>query len=604
MKDHVKLLIAGILLVTAAHSLAAIRYVNLNNVNPAPPYTDWASAATNIQDAVDAAKAGDTVLVTNGVYAAGGRVVYGTMMNRVGLVKPLTVISANGPAVTLIVGVGENGDVARCVYLGSNTVLSGFTLTNGCTQGDGDALLEQSGGGSWSEESGVVTNCTLSGNRASWSGGGAYAGTLKNCALTGNSANYGGGASSATLNNCSVSGNLGGSIGGGCYNCTLNICTLSTNTGYVGGGASGGTLNNCILSRNWTPATGGGALNAILNNCALDGNSSVYGGGAYYSTLNTCSLSANDAYFGGGAAASTLNNCTLSTNGGYNGGGACWSTLNGCWVNGNWGALGGGACWTVLNSCSVCSNWASSDGGGAYGATLNNCTLSANSATNTGGGASASSLTNSIAYYNTAPSGANYSDSTLAYCCTTPLAPGLGNITNEPLFVDLSTGNIRLRSNSPCINAGGNVYAPGTADLDGRPRVVGPNVDIGAYESQVEFITWLQQYGLPIDGSADFRDLDGDGMNNWQEYRCGTDPTNALSVLRLIAPSPIGRDLAVSWQSVPGVNYTVEWSTNLAVPPVFSPLVTNLPGQPGSMTFVDTNAPGVARLYRVGVRSP
>ena len=102
--------------------------------------------------------------------------------------------------------------------------------------------------------------------------------------------------------------------------------------------------------------------------------------------------------------------------------------------------------------------------------------------------------------------------------------------------------------------------------MDGNPRIVSGTVDIGAYEYQgtgsVISYAWLQQYGLPTDGSADFADPDHDGMNNWQEWICGTDPTNALSVLRLVSAAPAGTNATVTWQSVAGVTYVLQCSTN------------------------------------------
>jgi hypothetical protein len=45
---------------------------------------------------------------------------------------------------------------------------------------------------------------------------------------------------------------------------------------------------------------------------------------------------------------------------------------------------------------------------------------------------------------------------------------------------------------------------------------------------------WESGYGLNPGSSADRNsDSDGDGMSNWQEYVAGTDPTNALSYLKV-----------------------------------------------------------------------
>jgi len=118
---------------------------------------------------------------------------------------------------------------------------------------------------------------------------------------------------------------------------------------------------------------------------------------------------------------------------------------------------------------------------------------------------------------------------------------------------------------------------------------------------------WLQQYNLPTDSSADYADPDGDGLNNWREWRCGTDPTNALSALRLLPPTKAGTSaMVVTWQSVAGVSYFLERSTDLGTsPPAFVPLVANIFGQAGTTTYTDITAVGPGPFfYRVGVRLP
>src|SRR6185503_17477324 len=96
----------GLLLASLApfSALGEIHYVNIHHSDPVPPFLTWATAATNIQDAIDAAQSGDTVLVTNGVYAAGVQPGYTSTSNRVVINKPLTVRSVSGPGQTLIVG--------------------------------------------------------------------------------------------------------------------------------------------------------------------------------------------------------------------------------------------------------------------------------------------------------------------------------------------------------------------------------------------------------------------------------------------------------------------------------------------------------------------
>jgi len=240
-------------------------YVDANGTNPISPYTAWATAATNIQDAVDVSTNGDLVLVKNGVYATGGRVTSGSLTNRVAINKAITVLSVNGPAATIIQGHQTAGtitgaDAVRCVFLTNSAVLSGFTLTNGATVVTGsNPKVDTVGGGVYClTTSSVISNCVLTGNTAYFWGGGAVYGLLRNCVVQGNSANSGGGTYLCALYSCAVMGNTASGSGGGATRGSLNNCTIVSNTaGTYGGGFDGdsdGTLNNCIVYFNNAPA--------------------------------------------------------------------------------------------------------------------------------------------------------------------------------------------------------------------------------------------------------------------------------------------------------------------------------------------------------------
>ena len=129
---------------------------------------------------------------------------------------------------------------------------------------------------------------------------------------------------------------------------------------------------------------------------------------------------------------------------------------------------------------------------------LVNCTIVSNVASGYAGiwGSSGYAYTsiNCIVYYNTTPSGTPSDWHTLdpnvefLNNCTSTAITGnrcSGNITDEPLFLDLSAGDYRLADTSPCINQGFNqAWMKTDIDFDGRPRLdrFSGLVDMGCYE--------------------------------------------------------------------------------------------------------------------------
>ncbi|MBN1674759.1 MAG: hypothetical protein JXR37_27185 [Kiritimatiellae bacterium] len=356
-----------------------MHYVSLAG-NHVAPYTNWVDAATNIQAAVDAAEAGDSVTVTDGVYAVSAPVTITTNVVLTGL---------NGADFTAVDGQG----IVRCCEVSGGGIIDGCTFTNGsAAQGGGVSCLggmlrncrvvgngsDEVGGGVY-VNGGVVTNCTVDGNRAWGSdlgqgGGGIYieAGSVEDCLIAFNTAQNGCGGGAAgnmyggggLLSGCVISNNMAGLDGGGGFCISATNCVFVKNdTSGNGGGAlmAGlGCLVDCRIAENICGPCGGGLYmmaNAVARDCTVERNSSgQHGGGIYLEagSVEDCLIAFNTAQNGsGGGAAGNM----------YSGGGL----LSGCVISNNMAGLdgGGGFCISATN-CVFVKNDVIGNGGGVF----------------------------------------------------------------------------------------------------------------------------------------------------------------------------------------------------------------------------------------------
>ena len=265
-----------------------------------------------------------------------------------------------------------------------------------------------------------------------------------------------------------------------------------------------GAISNCIIASNGAYGDGGGIFGGTANNCTISSNSARSGGGTFHCTVNNCTINGNSAIWdggggdGGGASDCTVNNCRISSNGALGGGGTCNSTVSNCTIDGN----------------------TSVSGGGTYGGTVNNCTIIHNCAAMIGGGGmNGADVRNSILDGNySSMDTPNWTNGSIVYSCTLPLPPDPGNISNDPAFVGIATGNLHLQPWSPCIDKGSNVYAPIPFDLDGNPRIINGIVDMGAYEWQGGlWCTFSARPAVPVLGTVVFRSTVG-GTNTQDIY--------------------------------------------------------------------------------------
>ena len=378
--------------------------------------------------------------------------------------------------------------VVTASNIDNTAILDGFTISSGNADGT-DLYPHCNGGGMYNiDSSPLVENCIFSGNRAYLAASGL--------ALGGGVANTG--TSNSRFFNCTFTANTADGSWGG------------WGAGMANSHSSSPILVNCTFSDNVIPNVGGGG--AICNytdgyltmtGCHFKDNSANIGGAIFDwtggATLTNCSLYGNSAYQGGAIYKATSENTTIT------------STI---FVH-NHATYGGGiynhrACNPVITNCTFADNFATEEGGGIWNDPGDDPFISGNPA--------APTITSCILWGNSAPAGSQIHCGwpTVTYSCVQGGWPGVGNIEDDPNFVDPDgsdddpntwvDNDYHLTQFSPCIDTGD----PGELgtdefDIDGEARVMRGRVDMGADEfTGIAYVCG----DLNCDGVRDENDVD------------------------------------------------------------------------------------------------
>ncbi len=247
--------------------------------------------------------------------------------------------------------------------------------------------------------------------------------------------------------------------------------------------------------------------------------------GHLLSAVDGFTIRNGSAYRGGGICCSysspTLTNNTITGNSASHGGGLycyyCSSpTITNNSIRGNSASTKGGGIYCCDSSPMMTNNTITGNsgryGGGIYcsdsAPAITNNTITGNSASTDGGGmycygaSSYPALVNNIVAFNSSgiyndegtPSLRNncmYGNTEYDYSGIPDPTGVDGNISMDPVFVDLPGGDYHLAAGSPCIDAGDDsAVDPAWLDMDGEGRIYGACVDIGADELWPIFV-WI-----------------------------------------------------------------------------------------------------------------